>query len=89
MKLLIWRSKENLLAADLAVVFFFMPCLVAGRKPANQPFLTTQPSTLWVSNDIFQWLGGPSRRIDVRVHASNKSEPQDNQRPQYLEMNQQ
>jgi len=28
-----------------------MPYLVAGRKPASQPFFTSQPSTLWVSNE--------------------------------------
>jgi len=38
-------------AVGLAVVFFFMPHLVAGRKPASQPFLASQPSTLLVSND--------------------------------------
>jgi hypothetical protein len=40
-----------LLAVGLAVVFFFMPHLVAGRKPASQPFFTSQTSTLWVSNE--------------------------------------
>jgi hypothetical protein len=35
-----------LLAVGLAVVFFFMPYLVAGRKPTSQPFLLLnhQPS---------------------------------------------
>jgi hypothetical protein len=28
-----------------------MPYLVAGRKPASQPFFTPQPSTLLVSNE--------------------------------------
>jgi hypothetical protein len=29
----------------LYVVFFFMPYLVAGRKPASQPFFIHQPLT--------------------------------------------
>jgi hypothetical protein len=29
-----------------------MPCLVAGRKPASQPFFIPQPSSLLVSNDF-------------------------------------
>jgi hypothetical protein len=39
-----------------------MPHLVAGRKPASQPFLASQPSTLLVSNESdskitgCQWL---------------------------------
>jgi hypothetical protein len=52
MKLQSWRNKENLPAVGLAVVFFFMPYLVAGRKPPSQPFFAPQPSTLWVSNDF-------------------------------------
>jgi hypothetical protein len=40
-----------LLAVGLAVVFFFMPYLVAGRKPSSQPFFIPQPSSQLVSND--------------------------------------
>jgi hypothetical protein len=50
-KLQTCRKSENLLAVGLTVVFFFMPYLVAGHKPASQPFFTSQPSTLWVSNE--------------------------------------
>jgi hypothetical protein len=41
-----------LLAVGLDVVFFFMPYLVAGRKPSSQPFFTPQPSTMLVSNEM-------------------------------------
>jgi hypothetical protein len=51
MKLQSCRKSENLLAVGLAVVFFFMPYLVAGRKPSSQPFFTPQPSTMLVSNE--------------------------------------
>jgi hypothetical protein len=51
MKLQSCRSSENLLAVGLDVVFFFMPYLVAGRKPSSQPFFTPQPSTMLVSNE--------------------------------------
>jgi hypothetical protein len=41
MKLQSWRNKENLPAVGLAVVFFFMPYLVAGRKPPKPTFFCT------------------------------------------------
>jgi hypothetical protein len=43
---------ENLLAVGLQLVFLFMPYLVAGHKPARQPFFIPQPSILWDSNEI-------------------------------------
>jgi hypothetical protein len=42
MKLQTCRKSENLLAVGLTM-FFFMPFLVAGRKPARQPFLFLNP----------------------------------------------
>ncbi len=59
MKLQSCRKSENLLAVGLTVVFFFMPYLVAGRKPASQPFLPLNPQPCWSAMNPNQTVSNP------------------------------